>query len=314
MRLVLVSYIFILMQPSLILAAEDAWYPSVFGAADERGALNHLSPQGVVNASQLITDGKVYSLAMPTGPNTPAFGERSYRIRTDNIYVGDHPTAGTNRLQGFDDLVIAWLGVGTQIDGFAHVALNGKHYNGVPTDKVIRPNGAIRYGMETLPPIVTRGVLLDMALAAGVDRLPQRTIFERKELQEAANHQGVEIRQGDVVLLHTGWLSMAEEDPTAFLEETPGIGVEGATWLADQNVVAIGADTWAIEGWPTNTSMPGQFLPVHGILLTKRGVHILENIHTTELARDKVYEFFFMLAAPRLVGAVQSPVHPVAIR
>ena len=153
-----------------------------------------------------------------------------------------------------------------------------------------------------------------MAGAAGVPQLSERTIFESAELKAAARRQGIEIRKRDVVLLHTGWLSVADEDGETFLSQTPGIGVDGATWLADQDVVAIGADTWAIEGWPTDDKLPDHFLPVHGLLLVKRGVHILENIKTDELAADKAYEFFFMLAAPRLVGALQSPVHPVAIR
>ena len=184
----------------------------------------------------------------------------------------------------------------------------------MPTEDVIRPDGAIKYGIHTLPPIVGRGVLLDMAAAAGVSRLSERAIFESAELRAAAKRQGTEIRKGDVVLLHTGWLGVADEDGEKFLSETPGIGVDGATWLADQDVVAVGADTWAIEGWPTNDKLPDHFLPVHELLLVKRGIHILENIKTDELAADKVYEFFFMLAAPRFVGALQSPVHPVAVR
>ena len=133
------------------------WFPSKYGAEDRLGAINNLSAQAVVEAAGLITTGKVYSLAMPTGPKTPAFGPRNYQIRTDRIFVGDSPTVGANKLQGFDDLVISWLGVGTQIDGFAHVGADGRHYNGVPTEEVIRPDGAIQYGIHTLPPIVGRG-------------------------------------------------------------------------------------------------------------------------------------------------------------
>jgi len=293
--------------------AED-WFPSKYGAQDTLGAINNLSAEGVIEAARLIKTGKVYSLAIPTGPKTPAYGDRKYQILINNIFVRDSPTSGVNALQGFDDLVIMWLGVGTQIDGFGHIGLDGKHYNGAPTEDVIRPNGAIKYGIHTLPPIVGRGVLLDMAAAAGVARIPERTIFESAELRAAATRQGTEIRKGDVVLLHTGWLGVADEDPARFLSQTPGLGVDGATWLADKDVVAVGADTWALEGWPTNDKLPDHFLPVHALFLAKRGVYILENIKTGELAADKAYEFFFMLAAPRLVGALQSPVHPVAVR
>ena len=242
---------------------------------------------------------------MPTGSKTPAFCERKYQIRTDNISAGDSPAAGVNKLQGFHDLVVSWLGVGTQIDGFGHVGIDGKRYNNMPTVEVIRPNCAIKYGIHTLPPIVGRGVLRDMA-AAAMSRLSECAIFESTELRAAAKRQGTEIRKSDVVLLHTGWLSVTDKNGERFLSKTPGVGVDGATWHADQRVIAVGADTWAIEGWPTNDKPPDHFIPFHELLVVKPGTHILENIKPDELATDKVYEFFFLLAAPRLVGMLQA--------
>ena len=146
--------------------------------------------------------------------------------------------------------------------------------------------------------------------AAGL--VPGGTAINRAELDSAMARQETEIRAGDVVLLHTGSLQLIDSDPGAFMASVAGLGVEGAEYLAGLGVVAVGIDTWALDVIPGEN--PEERLPVHSALLVRHGVYILENIRTVELARDGAYEFLFVLAAPRFVGAVQSPVHPVAIR
>lgn len=276
------------------------------------GALSVLTAEHVVKAAGLIKSGKIYSLAVVTGPDTPAYPGRRYQILTDQILVSGEHTYGSNRLSGFDDYLSAWLGVGTQIDGFAHVSVNGEHFRGVPSDAVIQPRGAIRYGIETVPPIVGRGVLLDMAARQNLTMLEGGTAIGEAEIKAALTQQGLRLASGDVVLLHTGWMQQADRDPERFIQTEPGLTLAGARFLADHGVVAIGADTWALDVIPAED--PAEFLPVHGFLLAQRGIHILENINTAELAADSAYEFFFVLAAPRLAGAVQAPVHPIAIR
>lgn len=293
-------------------AAETPWSPPAYGPQDAFGAVNNLSPDSILQAARLIRHGKVYSLAIPTSPRSVAYGARNYQIHVAPIFVGDDSTYGTNRLQGFDDVIVSHLGVGTQIDGFAHVAIDGRHYNGVETRDVIRPDGAIRYGVESIPPIVGRGVLLDMVAAAGPDGLAAGAVFNRRELEAAAEREGVRLMKGDIVLLHTGHLVASGNDYAQDLQHVAGLGIDGATYLAGQGVVAVGMDAWIPEAMPAESK--DDFLPVHGLLLVKHGVHILENIRTSELAADRAYEFFFVLAAPRFVGAVQSVVHPVAIR
>jgi kynurenine formamidase len=292
--------------------AQEIVPPSNNGAHDDLGALNHLSAEAVRQAALLIKTGKVYSLAIPTGPATAAYGKRNYQIHVAPIYIGDNATYGANHLQGYDDVIITYLGVGTQIDGFAHVAVDGFHYNGVATKDVIRPDGAVRFGIESIPPIVARGVLLDMVAAAGPTGLASNAVFNRKEIQTAVTREGVRLAKGDVVLLHTGHLQATRNDYTQDLERVPGLGVEGAEYLAALGVVAVGMDAWIPDAMPGENH--NDFLPVHSSLLVKHGVHILENIRTAELAADQAYEFFFVLAAPRFKGAVQSVVHPVAIR
>lgn len=293
-------------------AADSAKRPAPYGPDDTLGAINNLSAAGVRAAAALIKTGKVYSLAIVTGPDTPAYGYRNYQIQTAPIFVDGKPRYGKNQLNGNDDLLITYLGIGTQIDGFAHVAVAGQHYNGVPGEDVMRPHGVIKFGIEQLPPIVGRGVLLDMAALYGQAIVTDSTAFGRADIDAAAKRQNITIGKGDVVLLHTGWMAIAAQDPARFIASPPGLGVAGAHYLADLGVVAIGSDQWALDAIPAED--PEQFLPVHGTLLTERGVYILENIRTDELAADSAYEFFFMLAAPRFAGAVQSVVHPVAIR
>ena len=295
------------------LSAEESWYPSKYGAADRLGAINNLSPLMVKKAATLIQSGTVYSLAMNTGPDTPAYGYRNYQLLAKPIDGAGNASAGSpDKVAGFDDLLISWLGIGTQIDGFGHVAVDGLHYNGVPVAEVFHPHGSPVYGIHHLPPIVTRGVLLDMAGLMNRKVLDAGTVFNEPELKSAMDRQNVTISAGDVALLHTGWMTMTERDPENSLRTTPGLGVQGAEYLASLGVVAIGSDTWALEVLPPEN--PQELFPVHGALLVKRGVYMLENIRTDQLAEDKVYEFFFMLAAPRFVGALQSVVHPVAIR
>jgi len=151
--------------------------------ADAAGALTSLSPAAVVAAADLIRTGKVYSLAIPTGPDTPAWKGRTYQMLTDRIFVGDEFTFGDNKLQGFDDYVCAWLGIGTQIDGFAHIAVDGHHYHGLPSSEVIRSRGARRFGIENVRPVVGRGVLLDMTLLTNGAPVTPNTAFNQAEIE-----------------------------------------------------------------------------------------------------------------------------------
>ncbi|MDE0000789.1 MAG: cyclase family protein [Rhodospirillaceae bacterium] len=294
------------------LGAQQNSLPSPYGPEDTLGAANNLSAEIVREAAGLVRDGKVYSLAIPTGPDTPAFGTRSYQIQVSRIYTDEGVVRGSNRANGNDDLLISWLGIGTQIDGFAHAGVDSHHYNNVPIEDVLRPDGVVKYSIHEVPPIVTRGVLLDIAADFGTDLVPGGTAINRPELQSAMAQQGTEVRAGDVVLLHTGSLQLMDRDPDRFMASVAGLGVEGAEYLAGLGVVAVGIDTWALDVIPGEN--PDERLPVHSALLVRHGVHILENIRTDELAGDAAYEFLFVLAAPRFVGAVQSPVHPVAIR
>ncbi|MCH2171447.1 cyclase family protein [Myxococcota bacterium] len=291
--------------------SED-WFPSRYGPEDSLGALNLLSAKNVVAASRLVKTGKTYALGVITGRASPAFGARAFNLVVFPGGDGSGVGLGTNRTTFNDDYLSSHLGIGTQIDGLGHLGIDHRYYNGTHQSEFFRPDGVTRFGTHDIPPIVTRGVLLDMAGLLGVDVLAPGTALNRTEIDAAAKRQDIEIRQGDVVLVHTGWQSLATKEPSKFIAAEPGLGMEGASYLADRGVVAVGADTWAVEVLPPEN--PREAFPVHQVLLAKHGVYILENIDTAELAADAAYEFMFVASAPRFEGAVQMVVNPVAIR
>ena len=159
--------------------------------------------------------------------------------------------------------------------------------------------------------MVARGVLLDMAAYFGSDVVKEGTAYNREQIDGAAKKQGIEIREGDVVIFHSGWLSLIESDPKRYGSVEPGLGKEGAMYLASKNVMAVGADTWGLEAIPFEEGV-GVF-EIHQILLARNGIYILENMNTGALAKDKVYEFMFVLGHNKYKGGVQSMINPVAI-
>ena len=288
--------------------AQD-WVPSRHGADDRIGAANYLSTDKVLEAARLITTGKVYSLGVETAEDSPAYGSRSYEI--DIVPGSDSIPVGANAVTSNDERVCTSFGVGSQIDGLGHLGVGHQYYNGLTTEQIVSDAGLAELGTHTIPPIVTRGVLLDMTAYFNVDMVPEGTAFNQAEIEAAASDQGIEIHRGDVVLFHTGWMKLLGNDNERFISVQPGPGVEGASYLADLGVVAVGADTPALEVIPFES--PDRAFAVHQTLLAKEGVYILESMNTAELATDGVQEFLFVLGQPKFKGAVQVVINPIAI-
>jgi kynurenine formamidase len=293
-------------------ASSEDWYPSRFGADDTLGAINHLTPNHVIEAAKLVKTGKTYALGVETGPASPAYPPRSYSMTILQLGDGTGTPWGTNKATGNDDLMFTWMGIGSQIDGLGHLGIDHVYYNGNKAKDFVKNTGLTKLSTDKIPPIVARGVLLDMARHLGKPILDAGTAFNRAEIEAAAKAQNVAIRKGDVVLFHTGWLNVADQDGKAFMRGEPGIGVGGAAYLAEIGAVAVGADSWGVEAMPFERE--GEFFPAHQELLAKNGVYILENMDTRALAKDEAWEFLFVLGQPRFVGAVQAVINPVAIR
>jgi kynurenine formamidase len=291
--------------------ADEQWYPSRYGPDDTLGAINNLSAAKVKQAARLVKTGKTYALGVETGPDSPAYPPRSYSMTILQLDDGTGTPLGSNKATGNDDLMNLWMGIGSQIDGLGHMGINHVYYNGNKASDFITPKGLTKLSIDRLPPIVSRGVLLDVAKLMGKDILDEGTAINSAEIKAAAKAANIKIEQGDVVLFHTGWLNVMDSDPQRFMAGEPGLGVDGAKYLAGLGVVAVGSDSWALEVLPSEDS--AQAFPVHPELLAKNGIYILENMDTRALAADGVSEFLFVLGQPRFVGAVQAVINPVAI-
>ena len=298
-------------------SAQTNWYPSKWGPNDEIGAANYMTPATALQAARLVKTGKVYSLGITVSTTTPA-----YPPRTCSIYIvqpgqtGSAEGLGPTKTTYNDDILNCWTGIGTQLDGLGHIGVGDRYYNGLKWGEFATIGGLKKLGADKVPPMVARGVLLDMAAHLGVDVVKEGTAFNKAEIDAVAAKQGVEIRQGDVVIFHTGWISLIDKDPKRFGSVEPGLGREGARYLVSKGVVAVGADNWAVEVVPfeKDGDKDGGIFGVHQILIPMNGTYILENINTAELAKDKAYEFMFVLGQNKYQGAVQSMINPVAIR
>jgi kynurenine formamidase len=211
-----------------------------------------------------------------------------------------------------DDILHCWVGIGTQIDGLGHIGVGDVYYNGNKWADFADFGGLKKLGVEKIPPIVARGVVLDMTAHFKANPVPEGTAFNKAEIDAAAAAQNVTIQEGDVVLFHTGWVKLIGKDNERYSKGEPGLGREGAKYLVSKGVVAIGADTWALETIPFEKDA-GVF-EVHQILIPHSGTYILENVDTSELVADKGWEFLFVLGPSKYRGAVQGMINPIAIR
>jgi kynurenine formamidase len=287
----------------------DRWYPSRWGAADQRGAANRITPAKVLEAKNAIQKGQIYQLGHVYEAGMPMFGTRHFSIRIPQAFA----MPGKNQAVYHDEVISGELGqIGTQFDGLGHLGMGDLFYNGNRRSEFAQAEGLTKLGIENVGPIVTRGVLIDVAKFKGVEQLPGTYEITVADLKGALQKQNVQIRSGDVVLIHTGWSSLWMKDNTKYGASEPGIGVAAAQFLADAEVVVVGADTWGVEVMPNPDASLSA--PVHQLFLARNGIYIFENLATEELARDSAYEFGFFFAPLRLKGATGSPGNPIAIR
>ena len=286
--------------------------PSKWGADDEIGSANLVSPEGTLAATKLVKQGKSHPLGIVIDSNTPAFPPRSL-----NLQVVQPNQQGGQKLTAFgyegnynDDIIQTWVGIGSQLDGLGHLGEGGLYYNCLDEKEIAPVTGLTKLGTHAVPPLVGRGVVLDMT--GDKDVLAAGEHFGKAEIEAAAAAQGVEIRKGDIVLFHTGWTeNMLSENPVAWVSGEPGLNNEGAAYMASLDPMAVGADTWGLE--PIPAPQGDKVFYGHVILLKKHGIYILETMDTGPLVRDGVSEFMFVLGQPRIRGTVQAMINPVAL-
>jgi kynurenine formamidase len=200
---------------------------------------------------------------------------------------------------------------GTHIDAFCHQALSMTLHGGVQVSPEVQtPTGFTKLGIDTVPPIIARGVMIDLA-AQGRSRVPERSLIDIADLEAAQRVQKTEIRAGDVVLVRTGTDTLWN-DPDRYLNGA-GISGEASEWLADKKLFAVGSDNmaWDLPGYVDErlkVSLPG-----HVVLLVQRGVYIIENLNLAELSAARIYEFIFVCLPLKITGGTASPVRPLAL-
>jgi kynurenine formamidase len=286
---------------------------SKFGPADQIGNLNNVTPEKTLAATRLVTKGKSYRLAIETNKDTPAYPPRTFAVTIVQPGQNAGTTLGPTKTTYNDDLINGWAGVGTQLDGLGHIGVDNLYYNCNRGIDFAMTDGLKKLGVENVPPVATRGVLLDMAGYFNTDIVKEGTAFNRAEIEGAMRRQRIKsIEKGDVVLFYTGWLKLLGTDNKRFSAGAPGLGRDGARYLASLGVAIAGSDTWSFEVIPFEKD--AGIFEVHQILIPFNGIHILENVNTEEMVRDQAWEFLFTLGPARITGGVQAIVNPIAIK
>ena len=304
---------------SLMAISSAGWaaqcQPSQWGADDEIGAANYVNPQQILMAVKLVKQGQSHPLGIVVDTNMPAFAPRSMSLQI--VSPGQHN--GRSLVQDFgwdviynDDLAQLWFGTGPQLDGLGHMGEAGNYYNCNKAVDIVNISGLNKLGTHNVPPLIGRGVLIDMAKYYGVATLAGGKGISSADIKAAAKNQGTTIRQGDVVLFHTGWTDgKLKTEPDVWVATEPGLTNEAFRYISALNPMAVGADTWGIDVVP---AIDGDKLFYgHVELLQKKGIYILETMNTGRLAKEQVYEFMFVLGQARIKGTVQMIINPVAM-
>lgn len=255
---------------------------------------------------QIYDLGRPLTIGMPQSPNHPPFWHTLPRRHGDMVRADGGSAA--------NDLISMGTHVGTHIDAFAHVSQDGKLLDGSDATQAARGGRFPDLGVHTIAPMIRRGVLLDIPAALGVDICEGGYEITPADLEAATDRSAASIQPGDVVLIRSGWGSLFTTDPQRFIGKrsgVPGVSAAGATWLVERGAHAVGADTIAFECLPPGAGHPQ--LPAHRILLTERGVYIIETMALDELAEAGVSEFVFVLSPLPIFGATGSPVRPLAV-
>ena len=300
--------------PGAIVSADECKH-SKWGEDDEIGAANYVTPEQVKMAVGLVKKGESHGLGIVIEPGMPAYPPRYTQLQV--VQPGQQFNFDTNQSFGWslssnDDLVQMWLGTGPQLDGLGHMGEAGYFYNCNKGSDFSDISGLTKLGTHNIPPMVGRGLLIDMAKHFGVDHLEGGQSFNSKDIKAAMNAQGIEVRRGDIVLFHTGYTdALLKSAPDTWGSTIPGITNEAAVFLAGLNPMAVGADTWGLEAVPADEG--DKLFYGHVTLLKENGIYILETMNTGRLAAEGVHEFMFVLGQAKLKGTVQMIINPVAM-
>jgi kynurenine formamidase len=306
----------------------EPWWPSSWGPDDQLGALNHHTSSNVLEAARLIRVGRVVDMAHTITQDIPTFHDYTMTLTGGP----DMQPLGSNRAVYNGELIEGRItAVGTQFDSLGHVgralgadgdAQSLRYYNGFRHSEIAGPRGFTKLGVERVPPIFTRGLMVDLAAYKGRN-LAEGEEITIADLEGALAAQGMskeDVQPGDAFFFHTGFgrLWDTEKHSKAYMLGTPGFTEAAAHWLADRGVIAVGGDQPALE--PTRRTTTDRMAPttekvgpIHQIFLLERGVYVFENLRLETLAQEKRYRFAFAFGAIPFAGANASMARPFAI-
>lgn len=294
---------------------------SPWGPDDELGALNLMTPESMASIIARADGSRVYDLSIDYFVGMPSFqaaGDPAYQI------FMSHTPAGTvvDNLNGVGsevnrhvcysgDVIFMYTHTGTHIDSLNHFGADGKIYNNFRPEDHLGSRHWFKGGAEQIVPIVTRGILIDVAAHQGVDCLPDSYAITPQDLQDALAAQGLRLQEGDVAFVRTGRMRYWP-DGSKTLGNPPGLSLEAARWITSQGIVAVGSDQECVEVGPSQHE--DNWLPGHCHFLAEAGVPMIELANLEELSADGVHEFACIAAPIRLKGASGAPLRPLAMR
>ncbi len=302
-------------------AAEREVGRSPWGADDQIGRLNLMTPTSRSAVLSRIAGGAVYDLSVEYFigmPSWQAAGDPHYRIwmtHTPHGTAVDDPLGlGTtmNEHVSYTGAAISmYTHMGTHIDGLTHFGLGGRIWNGFSASKYLGDRGWRVAGVETMPPIVARGVMIDVATAKGMAMLPDGYKVTRRDLIKGLERQKLKLQTGDVVLIRTGRMQLYE-NASAYMDNPPGLSLDAARFLVEDNgAMIVGADNLSFETFPSE--LDDDYVPLHTYMLAQHGAPIIELAWLEELARDRIHEFAFIAGPLKLRGADAAPLRPIAL-
>jgi kynurenine formamidase len=306
---------------TISLHAQETVGKSPWGANDEIGTLNMMNEQSQLQTFRSIGSGKAYDLSVEYFVGMPSFnvlGDPGYQYwltHTPHGTIVDNPNgqgeAMNKKVSYTGDAISMFTHMGTHIDALNHFGLEGKIWNGYAAENHLGDKGWKKSGAETIPPIIARGVMIDVAAYKGKSILDKNYRVTVEDLKGSLNKERIKLEAGDVVLIRTGQAKFYQ-DADKYLDQFPGISLAAVKWLVeDQNIMILGADNLSLEAFPPEQE--GNWVPVHTYLLAEKGVMFIEQMFLEELAADEVYEFAFIAASLKLRGASGSPIRPLAM-
>jgi kynurenine formamidase len=285
----------------------DTWWPSRYGADDESGSLNEVTREATLRGAAVIRSGRVFDLSYVLSADIPAFEGRMF---SQQLGMSEGPI-GRNKVGWIVEHVMAPSQMGTHMDGLNHLHIDGRMYNGHRVADVVERWGTSRCGAESLPQVVTRGVLVDVAAVRGVRRLGRGEVITPGDAERVLRAHRVAVEPGDAVLFHTGWGRQWNDDAAAYVDGEPGPGVDMVDWLVEHRVSVTGCDTWSFGPVPPEDCDEPFVVPQ--TLNAKHGVVVLENLNLAEFADATAIEFMFVVSHAKLRGATGAWVAPLAI-